>query len=372
MGVTLYTLNASGNPVNTGQTATTNANGYYTFTNLIPGQYFVEFDASTLPATYSPTTPDQGSDDAADSDVDAATMRTPATPFLVGGEDDPTLDLGIVAPVRVGDTVWYDNDRDGIQDGDETGVANVTVLLFDGAGNPMLDASGNQLTTTTDPNGNYEFANLPPGEYMVQFDLSTLPTGYVPTSPNQSDDDTLDSDASASTGFTAATSFLTAGHQDMTLDMGIIQLGDQVRVGDYVWEDLNADGIQDAGEPGIENVTVRLYYDNGTPTGHIAQTDANGFYLFDDLPPGNYHVEFDLNTLPSGYVVSPQDASSDDAADSDADPNNNGRTPSTGFLNEGSQDLSLDNGVYQQASLGDYVLEDTDEYGIQELSLIHI
>ncbi|NRD21236.1 hypothetical protein HNV08_14350, partial [Winogradskyella eckloniae] len=54
------------------------------------------------------------------------------------------------APASLGDTVFLDEDEDGIQDPGEEGVAGVTVNL--------LDCNNNQLaTTTTDANGNYSF-----------------------------------------------------------------------------------------------------------------------------------------------------------------------------------------------------------------------
>jgi hypothetical protein len=67
-------------------------------------------------------------------------------------------------------------------------------------------------------------------------------------------------------------------------------------IGDFVWEDLNEDGIQDDGEPGVQGV--------------------DGYYLFSDLEPGDYNVKF---MLPMGYEFSSQDQGADDAKDSDAD-----------------------------------------------------
>ena len=80
-------------------------------------------------------------------------------------------------------------------------------------------------------------------------------------------------------------------------------------------ERLDADGIQDAGEAGIDGVTVNLYASDGT---FIATTitAGGGLYLFDDLTPGDYYVEF---IPPAGYVISPQDQGGNDATDSDAD-----------------------------------------------------
>ncbi|MEK9139025.1 MAG: SdrD B-like domain-containing protein, partial [Bacteroidota bacterium] len=70
------------------------------------------------------------------------------------------------------------------------------------------------------------------------------------------------------------------------------------RIGDFVWNDLDSDGIQDLGEPGIPGVTVNL---RNTPHGPIIATtvpDANGHYEFNNLCHGDYCVDIVQNTLP--------------------------------------------------------------------------
>ena len=72
-------------------------------------------------------------------------------------------------------------------------------------------------------------------------------------------------------------------------------------VGNWVWLDnpggLNYNGIQDPGELGMENVTVRLIDNNGVQVANT-QTDANGYYQFTDIEPGNYQLQV---IPPSGY-----------------------------------------------------------------------
>ncbi len=111
-------------------------------------------------------------------------------------------------------------------------------------------------------------------------------------------------------------------------------------IGDYVWYDDNMDGIQDSGEAGIPGVTVSLYdcFDTLLAT---TTTDADGYYLFSGLMPGDYYVEFELL---SGYVFSPQDQGADDM-DSDADMTT-GKTICT-TLDPGETDLSWDAGMYE-------------------------
>ena len=48
-----------------------------------------------------------------------------------------------------------------------------------------------------------------------------------------------------------------------------------VEVGDYVWQDLNYNGLQDANEPGVPGVLVTLYYGVGGVL-NTTTTDADG------------------------------------------------------------------------------------------------
>ena len=92
-------------------------------------------------------------------------------------------------------------------------------------------------------------------------------------------------------------------------------------LGDIVWYDQNADGIQDADENGIEGVTVKLLKSDGTavknpanPTvDYVVTTDADGKYAFNKLNSGEYMVEF---VVPTGYLISDKGAGTD-SQDSD-------------------------------------------------------
>ncbi|MCZ7639774.1 MAG: SpaA isopeptide-forming pilin-related protein [Verrucomicrobia bacterium] len=110
-------------------------------------------------------------------------------------------------------------------------------------------------------------------------------------------------------------------------------------IGDFVWQDFDYDGIQDAHEPGVAGVTVQLLdcLDNVLAE---TTTDADGYYLFADLIPGNYRIRV---LAPDGYVLSPQDQGSDDALDSDADAN--GLMACT-TLEPGEHDPTWDAGLY--------------------------
>ena len=270
------------------QTTLTDSNGFYAFTNLPPGSYFV---IGTRPAGYWLTQQDQGGDDTVDSDADPATGRSsPVT--LVSGEDNTTLDAGLYQPAAVGDYIWLDENWDGIQDPGEAGIPNVRVELL---------TNGTVIATTiTDLNGLYLFTDLRPGTYTVRVDVTTL-------APDLAGNQTFDIDGTLDH---QAQVVLPSGSVYREADFGYNwspSIPDQGAIGDRVWVDTDADGVQDLGEPGIPSVTVNLLADpagTGNYTSLVAttQTDAAGLYNFPGLDVGAYVVRVDPATLPTGYT----------------------------------------------------------------------
>jgi len=201
-GVTVSLLDASGATI---ATRVTDSNGLYSFTGLVPGQYSVAFAG---PSGYALTGSDKGSDDAADSDADAATGRT-GLYTLTAGMNEASVDAGFYKPAEIGDLVWEDTNKNGIQDTGEAGLGGVTVRLLSEGGTVVA-------TTTTAANGAYGFSGVAPGKYVVEF---VAPSGYVFTLVDQGSSDGADSDAGASgrTGsFTVA-----SGTANLTLDAGV-------------------------------------------------------------------------------------------------------------------------------------------------------
>jgi uncharacterized repeat protein (TIGR01451 family)/fimbrial isopeptide formation D2 family protein len=335
-GVTVTLIDADGNPVvdnqgNTVAPAVTDADGLYLFSDLPPGDYSVVF--SDLPAGTAITLTGAGSDTAADSNGLIASTSLPNN-----GDEDLTLDLGLVRLAAIGDRVWFDIDRDGFQDEGEDNVPGVTVTLTDSDGN-VVD------TTVTDGDGRYLFDGLFPGDYRVTF--SDLPADYEVTTTEATGDTSMDSN-----GLSSVKVALAAGETDLTYDLGLWL---PASVGDFVWLDANADGIQDQGEAPVPGVTVTLLDADGNELA-TTTTDTDGAYLFDGLVPGDYLVRF---TAPDGYVISPTNIGSDTAVDSD------GITTAV-TLDAGEHDPTIDLGLYRPASLGDFVWLDMDADGIQD------
>ena len=111
-------------------------------------------------------------------------------------------------------------------------------------------------------------------------------------------------------------------------------------VGNFVWNDTDQDGIQDAGETGIQDVTVMLYSKTGVETAK-AETDINGEYVITGITPGDYYLKF---FPPNGYNLSPQNQGGNDALDSDANVTTGVTIGTT--LSAGENDDTWDAGMY--------------------------
>ncbi|WP_292463735.1 SdrD B-like domain-containing protein [Methanolobus sp.] len=132
-------------------------------------------------------------------------------------------------------------------------------------------------------------------------------------------------------------------------------------IGDLVWNDLNGNGIQDAGEPGIKGVEVKLYKSTGGSSIATTTTNSNGYYKFAVNNNKDYKVKF---ILPSGYLFSPIDQGTDDKKDSDA--GTNGLTSVIKIRNS-KDNCTIDAGIYKPASVGNFVWEDKNNNGIQDV-----
>jgi len=136
-------------------------------------------------------------------------------------------------------------------------------------------------------------------------------------------------------------------------------------IGDLAWEDRNGDGVQDAGEPGLAGVAVHLLDGQGQPvddpahpgTPYVVNTDANGHYVFGNLPQGDYQVRFET---PANHGVTARDQGGDDAADSDADPAGGIVSVS---LPADTHATNYDAGFYPYHSIGDTVFHDQNNNG---------
>ncbi|MGA2500224.1 MAG: SdrD B-like domain-containing protein [Tepidisphaeraceae bacterium] len=239
--------------------------------------------------------------------------------------------------------VYDDQNKNGVFDAvnGDTGIGGSVVTLTgtDSRGYPVNE------TTTSASDGSYSFSDLNAGTYTITHDE---PSGYVDGTDNPGSLGGVashDKLASINLPFGANGINYNFGEQTPTHLLS-------VAIGDYVWNDANANGIQDSGESGIPGVKLTLTGTdgNGNPVTDHATTDSNGKYLFTELT-GSYTVTVDaVNPALSGFTATTVNApGSTTDNDSNANP--------TGSL--GSQtDLSVDFGFYQPVTIGNFVWND--------------
>jgi hypothetical protein len=235
----------------------------------------------------------------------------------------------------IGDTVFQDDNGNGVQNAGEPGIPLVTVNLnypgTDGACGTADDVF--IASRIADSDGYYLFTDLAADTYCVDPDETTVPAGYALTTAN--DPQTVN---------------LAAGEDHLGADFGYKP---GRLLGDRVWYDQDQDGIQDGCEPGYNGVTVDLY-DNatccGTPIAGTTSGSAgpDGSFQFNGLPDGDYCLQF--GNVPVGWSVSPANQVADDTVDSDAD----------GSLQVPNISLTANNpdedmGIYVAGSVGDAV-----------------
>ena len=127
---------------------------------------------------YTPTNANTGEDDTKDSDGLTTTG-------VINGADNWTLDSGFYKTPKysLGDYVWKDTNKDGVQDSDEKGIPGVTVTLKDGNGNVLKQQQQMKMK--------YRFDDLDSGDYIVHFEK---PEGLTQTTTNSGSDDEKDAD----------------------------------------------------------------------------------------------------------------------------------------------------------------------------------
>ena len=281
-------------------TTTTDENGNYTFAELLPGNYTVTVDP--VPAGMEQT-----------FDIDGLGSANAASLSLADGENNNNVDFGYTGAASIGDTIYFDADNSGTEDPGDAGIPGVTVTL---TGDLNNDGIEDTLTTVTDENGTYLFANIPDGDYTIVVDPAGLPAGLIPTA----DPDGGETSTSIAN--------VVGGVDNLDQDFGYTGTG---IIGDTIWNDADGDGVQNGIETGLSGVDVTISVDfdgDGTAdyTG-TATTDGSGIYSFNNLPAGTYTIAVDTDSVPAGYVLT-------------GDPDSNPDSTSTVSLAAGGSNLT--------------------------------
>ena len=304
-------------------TTTTDANGDYSFVDVAAGNYrSVVTDLGNVLNGYTLT-----------SGLDQIDVSVVAT-------DITGVDFGYVrvpGTGSIGDSVWLDANRDGVENPSENGIANARVNLYSAGPDRVIGGGDDVLIATeiTDLFGNYMFTGLPAGDYYVDVVDATIPAGLA-----------LTGTATDPTGLIA----LSGGGTYVSADFGYASAVG-VAIGDTVFYDANGDGIQNPGEVGIGGVSVTVNFGTGSTT---VVTAADGTWLVTGLPAGNASVAVDPLTLPAGFNTTPTNG-----------PLTRGYVLAAG-LDWLRADFGFDAPAGVSASVGDTVFFDADGDGAQD------
>jgi hypothetical protein len=292
------------------------------------------------------------------------------------------LCVALVAPsaseakARFSGVVWTDQDRDGVRDPGDLGRGGVRVEIL------RMDKRDSSPTIIrsiqTSASGGWSSPIGPAGFYRARVLQPGSVEGFTPR--DQGGSDRVDSDvvpAGPRIGMTPLVKSR-AGKSPRRFDAGLLvarlpappetrlaSLSDDISpgagltIGDFVWADANADGVQDPAEAGIGGIAIELW--NPAKTTLLATTTTNsaGYWAL----PGNAGASYRVRVVEAGHSVSPKHAIP--AADRDSDINSDGAD--AGFsdvFTPGASAVDVDAGLY--LSIGDFVWDDANSNGLQD------
>ena len=164
----------------------------------------------------------------------------------------------------------------------------------------------------SDSGGQFMFEDLTPDTYYAEIQPPTIDYFLSPTS--QGGLAVVNSDFNPSTKENSPVVLISGDINQGQFDAGLYQLAS---VGDLVWLDTSADGIQDEDEPGFPFPVKINLYDVSNQLLSTMTTNETGIYKFQDLMPGSYEIEF---IMEEGDILSPPFKGGDDTLDSDVNP----------------------------------------------------
>ena len=245
----------------------TDANGFWYFGDLMPGEYLAE---EIQPLAYM-----DGLDTAG---TEGGTAHNPGD--LIDGINIPSgtnaelYNFGEILAAGISGHVYEDMNDNGQRDAGEPAIGGVVLTLLDAAGNPTT------RTTTTDTSGFYSFDELLPGTYGV---AEAQPGGFLDgTDRKGTAGGTAHNPGDSITG-----AVLAAGVFGKNYDFGELRPSS---ISGHVYAEINGNCNWEPGEPFLAGVTIYLLDSSGTRIASTV-TDQNGQYSFVNLKPGNYGVE---------------------------------------------------------------------------------
>ncbi|WNJ19678.1 SdrD B-like domain-containing protein [Pontibacter sp. G13] len=279
----------------------TDPKGYAVITNVPAGELVkLQF---VKPANHGRAPVNQGSNDNIDSDANNSQGITSAFIASKGSQLIEKFDAGFFSPGTVEAFVWDDLNGNGKQDGGEPAIPGVVVKLLNNANQKLKQASTDAFGVAT--------LNNVPADIQVRLQF-VQPANHGKATANAGSNDNIDSDAYTSDGRTISFIADRGAQVHTKWDAAFYAPG---TVETFVWDDLNGNGKQDLGEPGVQGAVVKLL---NTSNQKIKQTstDANGIATLSNVP-ADIKVKLEY-VLPNNYTRTTQGAGSNANIDSDA------------------------------------------------------
>ena len=260
-GVTLELVNpATGGRV----AAAASTEDGFRFDNVRPGTYLLRFE---LPAQAEAAGESGASFRQNGSRMEMANLT------VKEGEEITGISAGLVSKTSIGGKLALH-----LESGDSP-VAGAEVRLYQAGEETALQ------TVLTGEDGSYRFDGLWPGEYEIESDL---PAGMIfvrQNDPNFESGATIVETSDETTGRSGALVLEMAKHR-LNENIWFIE---PAKVGDQAWLDENGNGLMDGGERMLPGVKVSLWMDG--VKAYETETNAAGYYLFDQVYPGTYTLQ---------------------------------------------------------------------------------
>jgi hypothetical protein len=178
---------------------------------------------------------------------------------LAGG---PQAEAITAPPARISGQKFQDVTANGQKDAGDAGLAGWTIYI-DSNQNNVRDTF--ETATLTDTSGNYVFSNLFQGTYRIR---EVPQNGWVQTTPSPAD--------------------INLNGVDVTgVDFGNFR---RISISGRKFNDLNANGVLNAGEPGLAGWSIQIFDAGNGRLLSTAVTDGSGNYSFPNVGPGSYRI----------------------------------------------------------------------------------
>ncbi len=185
----------------------------------------------------------------------------------LNGENFTNIDIGNAQPTlgSIAGIKYNDLNGNGQLEPGEPGLPNFTLYL-DANNNSRRDEG--EARFITDANGNYFFRDIPSGEYFLREEQQL---GFVQTTEDR---------------------YIVLNGENFT-NVNFGNTSTRGSISGTKFNDLNANGQREPGEPGLGNFTIYLDSNNNDilePGEQSTVTDTEGNYAFNDLPSSIFVV----------------------------------------------------------------------------------